>query len=120
MTRRQRDPFPLSVSLILFNRKGRKGIIVNPLSLEEIKNRLIEKQPSLTIIKEIPQVNEHRRFILHCNKCGQEFERNITKIHRKCPICINKKIVKGINDVATTHEWIIPYLKNKEERNENL
>lgn len=30
----------------------------------------------------------------------------------KCPICQNKKVLKGINDIATTNPEMIPYFKN--------
>ncbi|XZH34234.1 hypothetical protein ACSW8L_16055 (plasmid) [Clostridium perfringens] len=32
-----------------------------------------------------------------------------------CPICSNRKIVKGINDIATTHPHLVKYFVNKED-----
>ena len=32
-----------------------------------------------------------------------------------CPLCSNKVVVKGINDIATTDPWMIPYLSDKED-----
>ena len=32
-----------------------------------------------------------------------------------CPVCLNKKIVPGINDIATTSDWMLVYFKNKED-----
>ena len=48
-----------------------------------------------------------------CNKCGYEWQARISNraiLNRACPCCSNKKVVKGINDLATTHpdiakEW---------------
>ena len=34
---------------------------------------------------------------------------------RGCPVCSNKVVVEGINDVATTHPELLVYFKNKEE-----
>ena len=36
----------------------------------------------------------------------------------KCPICFNKKIVSGINDINTTDAWMVPFFKNKNEATE--
>lgn len=48
-----------------------------------------------------------------CSKCGYEWETKIgnrSKLKRGCPCCANLKIVKGVNDLATTNpelakEW---------------
>ena len=52
-----------------------------------------------------------------CSKCNQKFIASINNRAngRGCPICSNKKVVKGINDLLTTHpqfstEW--DYVKN--------
>lgn len=36
-------------------------------------------------------------------------------IGARCPICTNKKIVAGINDIATTHPHLVKYFKNQDE-----
>lgn len=33
----------------------------------------------------------------------------------RCPLCTNKKIVSGINDIATTHPHLVKYFKNPED-----
>ncbi|MBE6422331.1 MAG: hypothetical protein E7024_02580 [Succinivibrio dextrinosolvens] len=48
-----------------------------------------------------------------CNKCGYEWKARISNraiLNRACPCCSNKVVVKGKNDLATTHpdiakEW---------------
>lgn len=52
-----------------------------------------------------------------CNVCGQKFERKRSKLFQDCPICNNKKLVVGYNDMATTAKWMIPYLKDKDDAN---
>lgn len=49
-----------------------------------------------------------RKFTFVCPDCGQEFESKIFSVVRSvmngntgCPVCAGKKIVSGINDVAT-------------------
>lgn len=32
-----------------------------------------------------------------------------------CPVCTNKKIIKGINDIGTTHPNLVKYFVNKED-----
>ncbi len=51
-----------------------------------------------------------------CSKCNYEWEAKIcnrAKLGRGCPCCSNKVVVKGVNDLATTHpeiakEWYQP------------
>ena len=52
-----------------------------------------------------------------CEK-GHEWESSISnRLSRGCPICTNRKIVKGINDLTTTNQEVLKkwnYLKNDE------
>lgn len=53
-----------------------------------------------------------------CTKDGYEYEVSEYSLHSRkfgCPVCSNKKIVSGINDVATTHPWMVEYFKDKDE-----
>lgn len=53
-----------------------------------------------------------------CKDCGYEFERIADKLaNRKCrcPQCSGKVIIKGVNDIATTHPLLAKYFKNQEE-----
>lgn len=34
---------------------------------------------------------------------------------RRCPLCANKIVIKGVNDIATTNPEMVQYLKNKED-----
>lgn len=33
----------------------------------------------------------------------------------RCPVCVNRKIIKGINDIATTHPQFVKYFKDQED-----
>ena len=58
----------------------------------------------------------NRKVYWRCPNCNYEWEAvvaNRAKLGRGCPCCANKVVVKGINDLATTHpeiakEWYQP------------
>lgn len=39
---------------------------------------------------------------------------HFTRGHR-CSVCCDRKIIAGINDVATTHPWCVKYFKNQDD-----
>lgn len=56
-------------------------------------------------------------YNIHCNICGWDGiigEKSIDN-NCRCACCSNMVTVKGINDIATTDEWSIPYFINKED-----
>lgn len=58
-----------------------------------------------------------RHYKMRCHICNCEFtisEYNIN-INHGCPVCLSQKIVKGINDIATTHPHLVKYFVNKED-----
>ena len=66
--------------------------------------------------KIIEYVNNKKEYKLKCSKCG-----NITTLRESdlnktgCPVCNNKKVVKGINDIGTTRPDLLKYFEDKEE-----
>lgn len=53
-------------------------------------------------------------YKLKCLKCGCDFERDKYTAEKKdvgCPICSNRKIVPGVNDIGTTDPWMVPYFQ---------
>lgn len=53
-----------------------------------------------------------------CLKCGcvnYTRKRTLDKKKNICLVCLNRKVVCGINDIATTDPWMIPYFKNKDD-----
>lgn len=69
------------------------------------------------IITKLIRISEYRAYEYKCLKCG--YIGTITESHmagkRGCPVCANKVILKGINDIATTHPHLIKYFKNIED-----
>jgi predicted RNA-binding Zn-ribbon protein involved in translation (DUF1610 family) len=84
-------------------------------SVEELNDYLKDINSTFFIIKEIEDTHRPRKFICFCSSCKQEIIKSSNKLHQKCPVCSNKKIVKGINDVSTTDPWIVDYLKDKND-----
>lgn len=58
---------------------------------------------------------KHRRFLMRCRICNQEFERDACKdsILRSCWYCNGKAPIPNETDIATKAAWMIPYLKDK-------
>ena len=53
-------------------------------------------------------------YYCQCSKCTGLFWRREYGLNIKqpeCPICENKYVVEGINDIATTDPWMIPYFQ---------
>ena len=57
----------------------------------------------------------HSRVKIQCNKCNQSFEKDAIYFLNTglCPICEGRKVVKGINDLWTTHPEIASLFKDK-------
>ena len=85
-----------------------------PITKEECQRRIFEKTPHITLTN---YINAHKSG-LHCDVCGQDWIGNPSSIYmgiRKCPICVNQKIVRGYNDLWTTHPDIAKLLQNPED-----
>ena len=90
---------------------------------------------NLTIIdREIREIERRHRtdnkpfkqrlkfYKYHCNDCGnedwiKEHYLDDTKYSTRCNVCCKtpQKVVKGINDVATTTPWMVPYFVDIED-----
>ena len=91
----------------------------------EIGTKIKDDKRDITIIDR-KYMNKQRKngykeskkwYKYHCNKCHQEnwiVEDNINS-ECGCPVCTNRKIIRGINDVLTTHPWVKDYLVNIED-----
>lgn len=51
------------------------------------------------------------------NKAHPDYDTRPDRFARggRCPICTNKKIIAGINDIATTHSHLVKYFKNPDD-----
>lgn len=77
--------------------------------MEELKNKNVEV---------IEQYQGSNVGILHkCKICGYEWKAKPGNIlcGKQCPVCVNKKVLKGYNDLWSTHPNIAKLLANPDE-----
>lgn len=62
-------------------------------------------------------VNIDTKVKVQCLIDGYTWDADPRKLLRgsQCPVCSNRKVVLGVNDIATTRPDLIKYFKNKEE-----
>ncbi len=60
---------------------------------------------------------KQKAYECRCIKDGYVFIISECELNRgrRCPLCANKVVVKGINDIATTNPEMIKYLKNDDD-----
>ena len=93
----------------------------------KIGYRIKDKNKDITIIQKEIRPRYYKKYNkikcydkwykYHCNKCGAELwrvESNIKKGYG-CSCCSNQIVVKGINDIATTDNWMVKYFVNEDE-----
>lgn len=85
------------------------------LTQEEYEAKFKRANPNFTIISNYKGRKE--KIKCKCNICNYEWESTASYLlsERKCPLCSNMVVVKGINDIATTHAHLIKYVKNIED-----
>lgn len=86
----------------------------------KIGDKFFHLDQELTLIESCRKYdkNNHSRiwWTFRCSKCNQvsnKIEKDFGKTG--CPVCHNMKTVKGYNDIATTHPWMMEYLVDKED-----
>ncbi len=76
------------------------------------------KYSTIKILKQIKmnssKIRGYEYICLKDNYVGKITEYNLIE-EKGCPVCSNKKVVKGVNDIATTHPEYIKYFKNRED-----
>lgn len=51
-------------------------------------------------------------YYILCNECGYKFYKNERSVEGYCPCCNNKVVVRGVNDIATTHPEFVKYFED--------
>lgn len=88
--------------------------------MDEVVEKFERLYPTLHVIGE-PTKRRNGDLNIHCDVCGQNFTRKRYSISTNktvgagCPICAKKIIIKGVNDVATTHPWTLEYFEDKND-----
>lgn len=84
----------------------------------EIGQKITDNNRDLTIIDREIRARYQRYYKYHCNKCGNEDWKREGHLLRTsgCNVCNrSQKVIKGINDIATTDPELIKYFDNIEE-----
>lgn len=84
---------------------------------EEYVKKLKLKNSNITVIGEYK--GAHERIEVKCNIDGHIWSPIASSLtcanNMKCPVCAGKTVLKGTNDIATTHPYFIEWLENKED-----
>lgn len=80
-----------------------------------VNNKKILEQ--IVISNKRGKVKGYKIQCLNCKHIYDIEENKLVNSNNKCRACCNynKKVAKGINDIATTDPWMIPFFKNKED-----
>ncbi len=97
------------------------GGILNIISKNykyNINDNIKDEKRDIIIVQQFRNNKNIKSYKYKCNKCGYN-KGVITESHltegNGCPICSNKRVVKGINDLWTTHPHIANLLLNEED-----
>ena len=87
---------------------------------DEVTEKYEKLHPTLHIIDNNNSTNRNTEIKIYCDICKQTFTKKRYAIANNkkdvgCPVCRNKLVVKGYNDLATTQPWMVKYFKNQEE-----
>ena len=95
-----------------------------------LKNKFIKKQETFETELQTLYPNEFnvlskyegadKKILLrhnssNCNFCEFETTPSVILRNGNCPICFGKRVRVGINDIATTHPYLVKYFVNKED-----
>lgn len=82
------------------------------LTQEEYETKVKRANPNFTIVGDYK--GGKKKIKCKCNVCDYEWESIASDLFHKrlCPLCSNRVVIKGINDIATTHPHLIKYFKN--------
>lgn len=85
-------------------------------NLEEFKQKLFKINPDIEVLSDI-YVNNRTKILVRCKKDGYEWQARPNDLLSGygCALCSNRIVIKGINDIATTHPHLILYFNNKED-----
>lgn len=82
------------------------------ITIEYVKEQLKTINPNIKILS-TEYVNAHSKLKCKCLIDNYEWETTWNSLQQGigCPLCKNKIVVEGINDIPTTAPWMIPYFQ---------
>ena len=86
-----------------------------PLSQNEFEDKVYQNNTNIKIVGKYK--NQNTKIKVKCLIDGYEWDAHPTNLQRGhgCPVCDNKIVVQGINDISTTHPNLVQYFNNPEE-----
>lgn len=117
-------PYEEEKKELVKTRKGRQKLVVGENDLATVAPKvaamLSEKDKHFAF--EVT-AGSKRKLVFVCPNCGQEFEATIQNVVRSvnhnltgCPVCAGKKIVPGVNDLASRYPKVAAMWSNKNEK----
>lgn len=117
-------PYEEEKKELVKTRKGRQKLVVGENDLATVAPKvaamLSEKDKHFAF--EVT-AGSKRKLVFVCPNCGQEFEATIQNVVRSvnhnltgCPVCAGKKIVPGVNDLASKYPKVAAMWSNKNEK----
>lgn len=89
-------------------------LIKNDINDFTIIDRKYENKIKITKERECNERIKYYKY--HCNICGDEDWKTEQYIDKtRCLLCCGQKVVKGVNDIATTDNWMCKYIVNEED-----
>lgn len=87
----------------------------NPYVMENIKLYIKLNSNNYELLSD-EYVDKNNKLLFKCNK-GHNFTISWDKFHdgHRCPICANKKVLKGYNDIGSIRPDLVKYFKNEED-----
>ena len=112
------DEFETTPYVLLHGKSGngcRKCAGTKKKTHEEYIQELCDKNIDIDVLEKYK--GNHVKIMHKCKKCGYEWMAQPANIlsGNSCPLCINKVVVKGHNDLWTTHPSIAQLLNNPED-----
>lgn len=90
--------------------------VYNAYTAETYSKKLIELGiTTITLIGDYKNTRVPARH--HCSVCGGDFDINPDNLMRRksCPVCTGRRVVVGINDIATTAPHLVRHLADPED-----
>lgn len=111
-----KKPFDVSTDKFKECKIGEMLGLINHKYTYKIGEKIKDEKRNIVITKLI-RIKEYKAYEYRCLTCGYVGKNTESHIigKRGCPVCINKKVIKGINDIASTHPNLVKYFANKED-----
>ena len=91
---------------------------VSKVTIDDFIKALMEHDLELLDDVDDKNFNSKLNMSVKCRECNYEFTTNYNRVKSQksgCPVCKNKKVLKGHNDIWTTNPEIASLLLNKED-----